>query len=265
MEDHPLIWRSLTTLLEEAGFTVVSATAFVEGLAKSADFDVVVCDLHLPSGCSGAAAVELLSQNGWPVLAMSGVATRDMVLDAIAAGARGFVEKSEDPSNFVAAVATVASGGCHISARLAGYLLEDFARRPVANDIRPEHRRLLRALAQGDTIEEILGERGTRERGTAGTEAGELLAAMLGVARRRRRQCRPSPRERQVMRLLACGGLSRKEIGARLNITPWTITSVLENVRDKYVKLHPEAEGIRPSTAAHLWARDLGLCGDSEA
>ncbi|GHH66873.1 hypothetical protein GCM10017673_13120 [Streptosporangium violaceochromogenes] len=254
---HRLIWSALTMVLRQAGQRIVAVAASVDELADTPEPDVVVCDLHLPEGPSGAQAVERLAGNGRRVLAMSGSADPETVLDAVEAGATGFVEKSEDPSSFAAAVEAVGRDGVHVSARLAGYLLEDLRRRPLAaNDLGARHVRALRALARGDTVEDV-----GRDLTLSRSGVVDLLAAALEAARRRRRRYRPSPREREVMTLLACEGLARGEIAERLGVAPWTVTSVLENLRSKYVRLHPDvAPGIRPSAAALLWAMQLRLC-----
>lgn len=262
VDDHRLIWSALTMVLQQAGQQIVAVAASVDALAGTPDPDVVVCELHLPRGPSGTEAVRRLVGRGRRVLVMSGTTDPEMVLDAVEAGAGGFVEKSEDPDCFVTAVAAVGRDGFHVSARLAGYLLEDLRRRPLAtNDLGVRHLRVLRALARGDTAEEVC-----RDLTVSRADLAELVTAALEAGRRRRRRYRPSPREREVMTLLACEGLSRKEIADRLGIASWTVTSTLENLRGKYVRLHPEvARSIRPSAAALLWAMKLRLCERASA
>nr|MDT0665896.1 hypothetical protein [Micromonospora sp. DSM 115978] len=79
--------------------------------------------------------------------------------------------------------------------------------------------------------------------------------------RRRRRLYRPSPREAEVMVLCGCGGLPHKDAATRMNVKPSVISDYLKSVKAKYLASHPEAaESIAPTTAALLWARELGLC-----
>src|SRR5713226_3460526 len=65
--------------------------------------DMVVCDLRLP-GRSGPDAIAFLTQRGCRVLATSGVAKPEEILDAIAAGARGFVPKTAPISVLMRAI-----------------------------------------------------------------------------------------------------------------------------------------------------------------
>jgi DNA-binding NarL/FixJ family response regulator len=135
IDDHRLVAGPLVTvltpLLAEHGFAVrpLAATVAAAGVADPAG--VAVCDVVLGAGLSGAAAVTALVERGWRVLLMSGYAPEEQVLDAIAAGAAGYVEKSEDPLGLVAAVRSVAASGLHLSAALAALFYADLRRRPA--------------------------------------------------------------------------------------------------------------------------------------
>ena len=276
VDDHPISAESLTSRFAAAGFAVVAVVADVDELAPAsppdpagrsesggggcgggrAVADVAVCDLHLPR-TPGVEAVGRLAASGARVLAVSGMATSEKVLDALAAGARGYVEKAASPHHFVEAVAVLAGGGFYVSAQLAGYLMADAARRPLARDeIGPNERDLLRALAQGDLVAEIAKERGLGE-----AVFVTMFERVFDAARRRRRLYRPSPREAEVMVLCGCGGLSHREAATRMNVKPSVISDYLKSVKAKYLATHPEAaESIAPTSAALLWARELGYC-----
>jgi DNA-binding NarL/FixJ family response regulator len=255
IDDHPIATESLAARFAGAGFSVLAPAASLEAFDRYAQPGVVVCDLHLP-GVSGAAAVAELHVRGHRVLATSGVATPDEVLDAIAAQARGFVEKTAPAGRFVAAVTAVVGGSFHVSARLAGYLLEDANRRPLSRgEIGSTERDLLRGLAQGDLVDELCAAWGMDP-----ATAHDLLGRIFDAARRRRRLHRPSPREAEVMVLVGCQGLSHKEAARAMNVKTSVVADYLRTVKMKYVASHPgAAETIPPSTAAQLWARELGF------
>ncbi len=255
IDDHPVATESLAGRFAGAGFSVLAPAPSLDALDPAATPDVVVCDLHLP-GLSGAAAVAELRGRGLPVLATSGVATPDEVLDAIAAGAAGFVDKTVLANQFVAAATAVAAGGHHVSARLAGFLLEDAFRRPLTRDeIDDDERNLLRGLAQGDTLDELCAEWSLPP-----PAAHRHLVRVFDAARRRRRLHRPSPREAEVMVLVGCRGLSHKEAAQAMNVKVSVVADYLRAVRVKYLASHPDAPAtIPPSTAAALWARELGF------
>ncbi|MCK9875615.1 response regulator [Frankia sp. Ag45/Mut15] len=255
VEDHPITTESLAARFAGAGFSVLAPAPRLEDLDVAATPDVVVCDLHLP-GLSGAAAVAELHRRGLLVLATSGVATPDEVLEAIAARAHGFVDKAAPSHQFVPAVIAIAAGGHHISTRLAGFLLDDAQRRPLSRDeIDSTERDLLRGLAQGDLMDELCAEWDLSP-----PAARRHLDRIFDAARRRRRLHRPSPREAEVMILIGCRGLTYREAAREMKIRESVVADYLRTVRTKYLASHPEAPpSIAPSNAAGQWARELGF------
>src|SRR4051794_10461643 len=94
IDDHPLVSEPIAARLRDAGFDVLTPLTTVEAIDWSTTPDVAVCDLRLLPGMSLGTAIEFLVRRGCRVLAISGVATPDQVLDAIRHGALGFVAKS---------------------------------------------------------------------------------------------------------------------------------------------------------------------------
>lgn len=254
VDDHPIASESLEGRLREAGFAVLPGVTAVEGLDGRARADVVVCDLRLP-GRSGADAVGHLSAQGCRVLATSGVATAEEVLDVVAAGALGFIAKTAAPAKFVRAVAEVAGGAHHLSAELAHYLRTDADRRPLpSGDIGGMERDVLRCFEQGDSTDEV-----AHGLGVPPDRLEWLLGNIWRAAVGRRQRLMPTARERDVMRLVA-QGLTHREVAAALAVATYTVPDYLKSIKAKYLAAHPEAPGeVAPLTAARLWARELGL------
>jgi DNA-binding NarL/FixJ family response regulator len=259
VEDHPIVAESLAAALTDAGFQVRPAVAAVEHLTDTPAPDVVLCDLSL-LGRSGGDAVAHLARRGWRVLAMSGVATRAAVLAAVASGARGFVDKDDPAARFVAAVEAVVTYGCVVSPRLAGYLLDDVACRPLRRgEIGPDEASLLRALAVGDRLEEIA----EAERLPV-VDLVRRLDVVLAAAGSRDRRYRPTDREREVLILVGCQSRTQDAAARAMDVSPSRITGLLTEIKRKYLALHPEAgDALKPSYAALLWARELRLCDGS--
>ncbi len=258
IEDHPIVSEALEKRLGDAGFKVTTSVGAVEELDPDALPETVVCDLNLlEGGLQAGQAIAYLVGRGVRVLAMSGVARKAEVLDAVASGAAGFVEKTAPPAEFVAAVLGVANGGMYISARLATYLLDDAEKRPLSRDeIGARERALLHALATGDTVEEFM-----EEHQLTAVEVRRRLNSIFATARKRRRLHRPSPREAELLVLLGCEGLSHKAAAARMGVKPSVIPDFQKEIKAKYLATHPDAdENIAPKTVAQLWARELGLC-----
>jgi DNA-binding NarL/FixJ family response regulator len=255
VEDHPIVAEPLADHLRTAGHMVAAPVGFVEDLGPASSLDLVICDYSLPGGRSGEDAVEFLVRQGHRVLATSGVARQEQVLDLIAAGACGFVHKEADIQDYVQAVGIVLTEGYHLSPHLAGYLLDDVDRRPLdSGDIGGLERLLLRTVAQGHTVPaaaEVLNS--TPE------TLHSLARSIFNAARRRRRRHRLSPRERQIILLIADEGLSTRQIARKLGIRPDTVSDHLGSIKRKYQATHPECRDLPPRAIALQWARELGL------
>ena len=157
VEDHPLYRAIVTDVLRDAeDLRVVGAAASIEELERTQDVpaDVVLFDLHVP-GRAGPDGVRYLTGRGASVLVVSAFAGRDDVLNAVAAGARGYLSKETDGPGLLAAVRDVAAGGSHVSPTLAGHLMagDDGQRdEPCLTD---REREVLALLATGETDQEI--------------------------------------------------------------------------------------------------------------
>src|SRR5688572_16784887 len=110
VDDHPM-WRGgVARDLTEAGYEVVAAVG--EGrqalrVAEAVRPDVVVLDLQLPD-LSGAEVARGLG--GAKILVLSASAEQEDVLEAVKAGASGYLVKSASREEFLDAVARTASG-----------------------------------------------------------------------------------------------------------------------------------------------------------
>ncbi len=99
----------------------VRGFASVEALIAAGDpGDVVVLDLGLDTGgLEGAAAIEMLTDRGQPVLVLSGSHSAEMIERTHAAGARGYVGKdTADIDDVVVAISEVLAGRSHVDPKL---------------------------------------------------------------------------------------------------------------------------------------------------
>jgi DNA-binding NarL/FixJ family response regulator len=150
VDDHPM-WRdSVSRDLTEAGFEVVAATG--EGvqamrIAASVRPDVVVLDLQLPdvSGVDVTRGV-LAACPGAKVLILSASGEHRDVLDAVKAGAAGYILKSASRAEFLDAVRRTAAGDAVFSPGLAGLVLGEYRR--LASDPAPDTPRLTEREAE---------------------------------------------------------------------------------------------------------------------
>src|SRR5699024_8570914 len=112
-DHHPAVLSGLVTLLDSApDVTVVAqATDGTSALhaAEQHRPDVVLTDVRMP-GATGIDITPRLRETGASVLVISGFDLDEYVLGALAAGADGYLVKSEDPPRILAAVRDVHRG-----------------------------------------------------------------------------------------------------------------------------------------------------------
>jgi DNA-binding NarL/FixJ family response regulator len=150
VDDHPM-WRdSVARDLGEAGFDVVATAG--EGaqalrIAAAVRPGVVVLDLQLPD-ISGVEVTRGL-QAAYPaarVLILSASGEHRDVLDAVKAGATGYILKSASRAELLDAVRRTGLGDAVFSAGLAGLVLGEFRR--LATDPAPDTPRLTEREAE---------------------------------------------------------------------------------------------------------------------
>jgi DNA-binding NarL/FixJ family response regulator len=166
IDDFPLIRAGFAAALErDPGMTIVGqADNGDDGLrlARELKPDVVILDLRMP-GMGGMTVLKQLSTDApeAKVLVVTATEKARPLLDAVAAGAAGYLTKRSTREELRQAVITVYGGGSVISPMLAGHLLKEYSRasRGEYSAVRPllgerEHE-ILRLLAHGCTDKEI--------------------------------------------------------------------------------------------------------------
>jgi DNA-binding NarL/FixJ family response regulator len=151
VEDHPLYRQILGQVIAAAPDLVLVASArAIEELDTTVldTVDVVLLDLQLP-GLSGAAAVAHLCARGRVVLVVSASEARANVVEAIGAGARGYLSKQVEAAEMLTAIRTVSAGHTYVSATLASFLLQS----PIR--ITQREREVLELVADGETDPDI--------------------------------------------------------------------------------------------------------------
>jgi DNA-binding NarL/FixJ family response regulator len=136
VDDHPM-WRDAVAHdLDVAGFSVVAVVGEGEQALRVAGPvrpDVVILDLHLPDIPGVQVTVGLLAAHpGTRVLILSASGEHQDVLDAVKAGASGYIVKSASRAEFVEAVRRTAAGDAVFSPGLAGLVLGEYRRLAVS-------------------------------------------------------------------------------------------------------------------------------------
>jgi DNA-binding NarL/FixJ family response regulator len=158
-DDHP-IWRSGVRADLGETFHVVGeagdADEAVEVIGRTKP-DLVVCDLNMPNG-GGLKVAKTCGQDTRIVMLTVSEAERDL-LDAVAAGAVGYLVKSTPPDELRSALWRAAQGEPVFSPALAALVLGEFRRMAKASGpVQPlsdREREVLQYVARGHTYKEI--------------------------------------------------------------------------------------------------------------
>ncbi len=121
-----LLREALAQLL--TGTWVVTETASVfecRQLLEQRPFDLFLADLVLPDGLSTELIGHARSLPHPPVvLVLSSLADEDVVVQAIVAGASGYLSKSDEPGDIARAIEVAVDGGSSISPTIAYRLMQ---------------------------------------------------------------------------------------------------------------------------------------------
>jgi two-component system, NarL family, nitrate/nitrite response regulator NarL len=165
VDDHPLFARGLSLLLPEVSegrVRVVGTTTDASGaaaLVQRCSADVAVVDVHMPppGGARAIAAVRRVDPTV-RVVALSGLATEDAAIEALRAGAVGFLPKTADPERLVRPLLAVLDGWSVLPESLLRGLLDRSAADDsdgLAASLTADERRLWRLVAAGTGTTEI--------------------------------------------------------------------------------------------------------------
>jgi DNA-binding NarL/FixJ family response regulator len=236
-DDQRVVREGLAMLLGLLPDVEVVGTAAdgEEAIALAAELrpDVVLMDLRMPR-LDGAEATRQLRERcpGIQVIVLTTYADDRSVIDALRAGARGYLTKDAGAAEIRQALHDVTSGRAVIDPAVQGHLVDAIATGPPAQPGQ------LGKLGQpGQT-----GQLG--QMGQTGASGG--LAAETGL----------TPREAEVLSLIA-EGLSNAEIASRLVVSEATVKSHVNHLLAKI--------GVRGRAQAVSFAYRHGLTGPPAA
>ncbi len=154
VDDHALVRAGLAELLEgESEIEVVATAANGEeavDLATREEPDVVLMDLSMP-GMGGAEATRKLLASGTEarVVVLTSLSARERILDALDAGAIGYLLKDADPDELVRGVHAAARGESPLSPRAAHEVLAARTDQRPAVNLSAREREVLQLVGEG--------------------------------------------------------------------------------------------------------------------
>jgi DNA-binding NarL/FixJ family response regulator len=165
-DDHLIVRQGLKSLLESEGFDVVGEA--VDGreavrLALELSPDVAILDFTMPQLNGLDAAREILRTSPRMGLILLTMHTEEhRVVQAIRAGLRAYVLKTQAAEELVQAIREVSRGGTFLSPGVSRVVVDAYlAKTDLPPDpLAPRERQVLQLVAEGRTTKEIAAELG---------------------------------------------------------------------------------------------------------
>jgi two-component system, NarL family, response regulator NreC len=160
-EDHVMVRQGLRVLLERAGMIVIGeASDGQEALRLAHEYtpDVAVLDIAMPSlnGLETARRLrETLPQTKIVLLTMH--TEEPYVLEALQAGAVGYVLKTQAAGDIVQAIRDALQGAVYLSSRVAHTVVQAYLTRSSLSPdpLTSREREIVQRIAEGQTTKEI--------------------------------------------------------------------------------------------------------------
>ena len=161
VDDHLMFRQGLRALLEREGLDVIGEASDGRDairLARQLQPDVAVVDLVMPllNGVDAAREITKVSRKTKTILLTMHTEDR-YVIDALKAGVRGYVLKTQAAPDLVVAISEVFKGTTYLSPGVSGALVEaylgktDFPQPPLTS----RQRQVLQLVAEGKTTKEV--------------------------------------------------------------------------------------------------------------
>jgi DNA-binding NarL/FixJ family response regulator len=160
-DDHPLVRHGVRRLLEREEFDVLgegSDGLEVVGLAQQHRPDVVLLDLSMPV-MNGIGAVKELSRvsPSTKVIILTMHTEEHYILEALRAGVKGCVSKTQAPEHLLQAIREVCRGGVYLSPSVSGVVVQGYLSKSETpyDPLTDRERQVLQLIAEGKTTKEV--------------------------------------------------------------------------------------------------------------
>lgn len=160
-DDHQIVRQSVRALLESQGFEITGEAAngleAVE-LAQAGGCDVAILDLSMPELDGIEAAREILATSpDTSAILLTVHAEEHIVFNALQAGIRGYVVKTQAAEELVRAIGKVSTGAIYLSPGVYGIVLDTYLSGAtiLEDPLARREREVLQLVAEGKSTKQI--------------------------------------------------------------------------------------------------------------
>jgi DNA-binding NarL/FixJ family response regulator len=160
-DDHPLVRQGVRRLLEREEFEILGEASDgleVISLAEQLRPDVVVLDLPMPT-LNGIGAVREIMRVSprTKIIVLTMFTEEHHIVEALRAGVKGCVSKTQAPEHLLQAIREVCGGGVYLSPSVSGVVVQGYLARTESPDdpLTNRERQVLQLIAEGKTSKEI--------------------------------------------------------------------------------------------------------------
>lgn len=165
-DDHNIVREGLRMILErEPDMEVVAEAENGQKaleLAEQLTPDLALLDISMPELSGIETTQKMLAR--WPeisILVLSMCAEKQFVIEALGAGAKGYLLKDCAATDLVIAIRNILTGGIHLSQRVAELIVKEYIQAPAEQKnnntqaLSPRESEILKFIANGKNTKEI--------------------------------------------------------------------------------------------------------------